>query len=110
MPFSAITKYVSGTGLGMLRMALRTSVRLKSTCVIITLVDPTDTAACVPAKAPAPIPPACVSLRPVTTWVLGERPSSSATSGRRVPTIASIGTRSGSFSRSISDEATRWGS
>jgi hypothetical protein len=77
--------------------------------VIITLVDPTDTAACVPVNAPAPIPPACVSLRPVTTFVLDASPSSSATSGSSVPTMASIGTRSGSFSRSMREAATRPG-
>ena len=51
------------------------------------------------------MPPDCVSLRPVTTLVSGDSPSSDATSGRTVPTIASRGSSSGSFSASISENS-----
>ncbi len=87
----------------MLRITWRTSVRLKSTCVIITLVLPTDSAACRPLNAAVTMPPHWVSLRPVTTRVSGDRPSSAATSGSTVPTMESRGTSSGSFPASILD-------
>jgi len=85
---------------------VRTSVRLKSTCVIITLVLPIDNGGVRAAERSRGHSAHCVSLMPVTTRVRGRKSESAATSGSTGAHDESEATSSGSLARSMPDWAT----
>ncbi len=88
-PFSAMTKYFPGKGLGTLITPCSMSPALKSTCVTITDVVPTMIEQAVASSAPVPTADVIESIVPVTTTADEVMPRCSAASAVTGPRISS---------------------